>query len=320
VLNRVVPIRSKSTPTIGSSHAFACGTRSLIAAHFAAATFSRFFPANQSDLDFDPRAEPYTISVWVRTAATSGYTTILGKDRGVSPWDVQYRLWMVNTPNQLQGVNGNQWSSSLNVSAAPLNNGQWHLVTLVNYLDGATWRSRVYYDNGASFTQFNTGAGGRLPGLLRIGDTTQGGNPWRGQLDDLRIYRRALTQPEIAALYNPPPVQTFTSWFAGLVNPPAIGQRGPNDDPDFDGLVNLLEYALGTHPNNSTSHGAPIIDRNGSALSLSYPRARAGLIYTVESSADMIEWTGANVIQDTRLRRKVIAASASSSSGNEDKL
>jgi hypothetical protein len=206
---------------------------------------------------------------------------------------------MINSPNSLQAINGNQYSGTFNVSAQPLNNGQWHLVTLVNYLDGSTWRSRIYYNDGSSFSQFNTGSGGRQPGLLRIGDTTLGGNSWQGQIDDLRIYRRALTQPEIAALYNPPPLQTYDTWLAALANPPATPHRGLLDDPDADGLANLLEYALGSHPNNPASHIAPSLTKSPTNLSLSYPRLRADLLYQVETSTDLQSWTTTGVLQDS---------------------
>ena len=61
--------------------------------------------------------------------------------------------------------------------------------------------------------------------LLRIGDTTLGGNPWNGQLDDLRIYRRALSQSEIAALHAAPDVMTFPDWVAANLTAPPAGTR-----------------------------------------------------------------------------------------------
>jgi hypothetical protein len=168
----------------------------------ADAGLNNFLPANQADLDFDPRGDEYTISSWVRTTAVSSYHIIVGKDGG-DPYRVQLRLWTVNPPNLLQGVHGNQYGGTLN-GAPPVNDGQWHLVTLVNYNDAGTWRTRLYFDDGTQFTQSDTGAGGTVPAPLRIGGMSAGWNGWAGQLDDFRIYRRALSQGEVAQLYAPP--------------------------------------------------------------------------------------------------------------------
>src|SRR5690606_18553023 len=93
-----------------------------------------FFPANQGDLDFDPRADAFTVSVWVRTTTTDGYRTILSKNGFADEnWNVQYRLWTTNGPvSNVQGVAGDGWSGSFGTTPA-INDGQWHLLTLVNY-------------------------------------------------------------------------------------------------------------------------------------------------------------------------------------------
>ncbi len=259
----------------------------------------RFFPANQDDLNFNPQGDPFTISVWVRSTSPGGYNTILGKDRNSEPFDTQYRMWMTNTGSNLQGVNGNQYGGTLNVSASPMNNGQWHLITMVSYLDVATWRTRVCYDDGTNFTTFNTGAGGIIPGLMRVGDTTRGGNSWSGQLDDLRIYQRALTQQEIATLYNPPP--TYADWLRDSLTPAQLVLPAFTDataDPDADGHNNLLEYALGTHPNNSANIVHPTFQRVGDTISLTYPRLRGDVTYLVESSTNLTDWFTAGIDQD----------------------
>lgn len=250
-----------------------------------------FSPLNQADLDFDPRAHPFTISLWVRTTSPGGYRTAIGKDLDVSPWNnAQYRIWTAGSTSSLQGVSGNQYSSGLSIPA--LDDGQWHLLTLVNDLDGATWRGRLYFDNGASFTQWNSGAGGPTPSLMRIGDTSRGGNGWAGQLDDLRIYRRALTQPEIAALYNPPPAPTFATWIAGLQNPPHADSRDPNDDPDNDGLQNILEYLLGGDPTSRSSAPRPTLGLFEGEFRYFVRRdpTATGWRLTVETSADLNSW------------------------------
>lgn len=260
-----------------------------------------FFPSNQSDLNFNPRADAFTVSVWVRTFYNGGYATIVSKDRAGDPFDVQYRLWTTGLPTNVQIITGNQGGPALAAAAPALNDGQWHLLTFVNYLDNGTWRARLYYDNGTTFVQGLSGAGPLVGDLMCVGDTTRRFNPWIGQLDDLRIYRRALSQAEVAALYSPPPAETFASWIDNLPSPPPAGLRGANDDPDGDGVSNLAEYGLGGDPANAASAPRPVVARAGGLLTLSYPRARAGLVYVVETATDVGvgPWTTDGVTQDT---------------------
>lgn len=256
---------------------------------------SAFFPVNQADLDFEPRGQAFTISVWVRTTATSGYNTVLGKDLDVDPFDnVQQRIWVPNSATTLQAVHGSQYSAGLTITT-PVNNGQWHLLTLVNYLDGATWRSRLYHNDGTSFTQFNTGAAPRVASLLRVGDTSRGGNPWLGQLDDLRIYRRALSPAEITALYTAPDVQSFAAWRSANLTPAQQSDpllNGPEHDANGNGVPNAVEFALGsaamtplnlqlTGPaGNQTAH-----------LTLTRNSLARGMTLIVESTTDFATWT-----------------------------
>ena len=261
-----------------------------------AAALTRFFPANQSDLNFLPRGDAYTMSVWIRTTSGGGYRTVFGKDNPAVNGDIQLRLWFTNTAANVQAVTGSQYGGTL-VAAPALNDGQWHLLTMVNFLDGATWRTRVYHNDGTQFTQFNSGASSPVTGLLRIGDTTLGGNAWNGQIDDLRIYRRALSQAEVTTLFNPPPIVAYDTWIAALAYPPA--DRALLSDPDGDGQPSILEYALGTHPNDPASATAPTLTRTATHVLFSYPRLRAELLYIVEASTDLTTWSSAGIDQDT---------------------
>ena len=92
--------------------------------------------------------------------------------------------------------------------------------------------------------------------------------------------------------------EKFTLTFASWAATHSPSQQGPNDDPDYDGIVNLLEYAFGTHPSEPGSATAPTLVRIGFVISLSYPRLRAELIYTVEASADLVSWSSAGIDQD----------------------
>ena len=261
------------------------------------AAFPHFLPANQADLDFDPRADAFTISTWFRTTATSNYHILFGKDGG-EPYRVQYRAWTTDPATRLSAINGNQYGGFVATTPA-LNDGQWHLATLVNFNDNGTWRTRLYYNDGTQFTAFNSGNGGTVPALMRIGAMSAGWNGWAGQLDDFRIYRRALTPQEIAGLYQPSGLSPFETWLNGLDTPPPANLRGMNDDPDNDGQNNLLEYALGTHPNDPSSVTHPAFGKSGNTLSLTYPRLRGNLTYTVQHSPDLLEWFTTGIDQDS---------------------
>jgi len=259
----------------------------------ATSEVAAFFPANQADLDFDPRGDEFTISMWVRTNATSGYNTALGKDSHNSP-TTQFRLWVPNSATIIEGINGSQYSGGLTVPVA-INDGQWHLLTLVNYFDGAGWRSRIYYDNGTTFRQFNTGAGGRVSNLLRVGDTSRGGNPWRGQIDDLRIYRRALSPAEIATLYTTPDSETFTDWLSANLTPaqqanPAF--TNPGGDANGNGVPNLIEFAIGNAELSPLRVDVTHAPWDWTTLLTLTRNANArGVTIIIESTTDFTTWT-----------------------------
>ncbi len=91
---------------------------------------------------------------------------------------------------------------------------------------------------------------------------------------------------------------TFTS-----VNGVPANQRGPADDPDSDGIANLLEYALGLAPATPDSAGLPIAAVIGGDLTLTCTRADpAALTYLVETTTDLAtpaSWTATGVTQGT---------------------
>jgi len=73
----------------------------------------------------------------------------------------------------------------------------------------------------------------------------------------------------------------------GVYNDDGTVLAGDTEDFDGDGLVNILEYALGTNP--KVANASPlVVGRSGNFLTLSYPRnatADAALTYTVEGTA-----------------------------------
>gem|GEM_PF-1572425 len=64
------------------------------------------------------------------------------------------------------------------------------------------------------------------------------------------------------------PSPTFADWKADKGLP--VGQDGPGDDPDGDGMSNVVEFAFGTHPMQSQSRALPA-NRRHSEGGLEYP-------------------------------------------------
>ena len=89
----------------------------------------------------------------------------------------------------------------------------------------------------------------------------------------------------------------FDAWrvvkFAAAANTAGIGTA--LDDPDNDGINNLLEYALGGNPLAADTASLPVggnATSNGeSFLTLAFTRAASDIDYTLEVSNDLSVWT-----------------------------
>lgn len=86
----------------------------------------------------------------------------------------------------------------------------------------------------------------------------------------------------------------FASWIAAFAI--AEGENGATDDPDGDGISNLLEFALGLDPSSANRSSLPqpqTIEAAGIdylVLEVNKNDAAAGVTLIVESSADLENW------------------------------
>lgn len=99
------------------------------------------------------------------------------------------------------------------------------------------------------------------------------------------------------------PVLNFSTWqaqkFGANAGNPAIA--GVLADPDKDGILNLMEYALGLNATTPGTAGLPAVAASGSFVTLTYsrPSAITDLTYQVEWSGNLTSWSTTGVTEQT---------------------
>lgn len=161
----------------------------------------------------------FTISVWIKTSTTGAggtgnYRDIISKVKTISPW-----------PGYVVAINNtgaiSVWTAS-NVSGAwsddsgyNLADSRWHLVNIT--LSGTS--AQIYVDGVAkgSFTKAIPGSDNN--GVLSFGAEvgTGASRNFSGNIDDVRIYSRALSSSEIKTLYQFGTAQTKSVQKSGLI-------------------------------------------------------------------------------------------------------
>lgn len=135
----------------------------------------------------------FTLAAWINTSANTGVIiSNLGGGFGGQEWAIgdtvgsgKPGLW-----------NGTSWVGSGNTT---VNDGAWHHLAVTHASGGPA----VFYKDGkleSSVAHADPSAGGNN---MRIGRRGGGGSTiFSGNLDDVRIYNRALGDDEIARLYD----------------------------------------------------------------------------------------------------------------------
>jgi Right handed beta helix region len=74
---------------------------------------------------------------------------------------------------------------------------------------------------------------------------------------------------------------------------------GDLDDPDDDLVRNLIEYSQGMNPTRSDAALAPTTSLTGEVLRFTYRKNAAELIYAIEKSANLSEWSTSSLTEQT---------------------
>jgi arylsulfatase A-like enzyme len=178
-----------------------------------------------------------SISAWVKTTATGGNRPIVawGPNTNGQKW-----TFLMNTAGQIRLEVTNAFA----VGTRAVNNGQWRHVACV--FSGTNVSDvRLYVDGTlesiSSITPLAVNTAGTFN--VKIGSDVQN-RFWLGEMDDVRIHRRALTAAEIAALAADSRASA-AAWRHRYYGAAAFSWT---DDTDGDGMNALMEYALGRQP------------------------------------------------------------------------
>jgi len=189
---------------------------------------ARVIVSNEAAFDF---SSDFSVALWMRASNLGNtWAQLIGK--GDSSWSLD----RAGNSNQLQFTT---WSGGFDElrSQSSLADGQWHHVAIVYdgsrkliYVDGVVDAQKIY----ALPLDTNN-----VPVHLGLNAEFASGQ-YGGMLDEVRIYSRALSQPEIAALMNPgaPPTATILEPAAGNTfrAGDAISFSGSGDDAEDGGL------------------------------------------------------------------------------------
>lgn len=191
-----------------------------------------------------PNAPPFSVAVWIRPfGGANGIVWWMGRDGGLK-WYAHY-LW-ADKDSGLVNVNSVDnnvfYAASSPNGSVPTSKwthicGVWHSTT-----------DRRIYVNGRFCAQ-NTNTSNPdlssgafiVAGAEKVGVSY--GNYWQGHIFDLRMYRRALSAPEVMAIYDPLTrfdlysTDRYSEPYPGLgatFDPTAIVGTMTTDPPQFD--------------------------------------------------------------------------------------
>ncbi len=212
--------------------------------------------ADANDLDL---TTGMTIEAWVRPTTLSGWRTVGLKE---APGGLAYALYAHdNAPRSAGYVNtGGVDTAVQGASALPLN--AWsHLA--VTY-DGANLR--LFVNGAQTATRAVTGAMRTSTGQLSIGGNVAWGEWFAGQMDDLRVYNRALTTGELQTdMITPvggapppdttPPTVSITAPVAGIFVSGTTTVTA--SAADNSGTVASVQFLIDGSPSGAPDTSAP---------------------------------------------------------------
>jgi chitodextrinase len=193
----------------------ATGKATAVASRFNYGSNAMSFNGTKSDSMIASNSVAYqsdftTISFWVKVNALPASGEVFMLSNG--GWQER---WKISVPAHGKPVFSTKNAAGANVDmdsdSVPLPIGAWRHVVMVH--DGVS--NKLFINGLLKKSVASPGALGKTKHPLGMGyDPIDGGANFNGSLDDIRLYNRALTDAEIAALYT---AQSATPTIAGTL-------------------------------------------------------------------------------------------------------
>ncbi len=230
----------------------------------------------------------WSATAWVFLESLTGKSRVIMQQTGGNG-----RTWLyVNGSGQLSTYIGG--SETTGGSVTP---GTWHHAAMT-IESGNSAQVTLYLDGNPVATSTRTLESNT--GNFYLGEHKNPADSnslnWIGQMDEVMFYSRLLTAGEISAFVDAglPEITTFNTWMETQTGIPE-GHRGPTDDYIGDGVVQLMDFALGLDPAIPAANDLPQIFAD-EFLSLQYRRrgggvGQTGMNYAVDGIIYKVEFT-----------------------------
>ncbi len=194
----------------------------------------------------------FSISMWVKNPAGSGgFPFLLAKENIASPTRSGYEFFIIG-PNQ---ISFKTWESGVDIGGGAFGtvpaDGNWHNIIGRRVSD----RIEIYIDGTLAGTQMVAAANvsNNRALVLGIDDTANVNTDYDGQIDEVRLFGRALTAGEIAQLAAAPAPAIVVNTTSDVVDGDTSSIAALYASKGVDGRISLREAITAA---NNTANGA----------------------------------------------------------------
>ncbi len=253
---------------------------------------ARSFNGSNNDIDAG-NASPLgiggalTVEVWENMTTTGYYPRMVSNVSACCTYNGYELLFNgSNPPTPFLELANNGTETTVTAASTVAINSGWHHI--VGTYDGTY--ARIYIDGNLSNTAQLNQAIGVSTTNLQIGHWINGGSSYYfpGQLDDVRIYNRALSAAEITDLYNNNGYTTTNSPGKVLVR--KFQHQAAN--PNLESVSAIVGTATGSIPVQFDTSSATVSDANNTTVLAVTPAHTAATVPVAVTNLDGANATG----------------------------